>query len=289
MKNKTRRIYILSLLLPLSVYGQTEWPVPEDAAEKLCIKRFEEDMQQEGKQLYTTSCASCHGTPSQGNFTMMVPSPGDVSSSRFGAQKDGELFYKIQKGRGSMPAFENTFSENEIWNLIAYIRSFHREYTQELPNLEGLEIPELNLTLGYDENIDKLVVMVADGTNGMLQGVNVKAYVKGMFGNHLLGKAVTNELGIAWVDIDAGLPGDQQGYITVLVKAEKGYGSARLEQRVQAASPTIRTSVIEGRHLWSRAKLAPIWMIVIFNLIGIGVWATIIYILIGLRKIKKLQ
>ncbi len=289
MRNK--RIYILFALLGINVliFSQENWEVPENEKEKLSIRIFDEELRLDGQRIYNLSCVSCHGSPTQANFTMMVPSPGDVASGRFQQQPDGELFYKIQKGRGPMPSFENTYAEDEIWSLIAYIRSFHKGYQQQMPNLEGIEIPQLEIELGYDENVDKLVVKVSDDKNEFSENVAVKGYVKGMFGNHFLGKAETNEFGIAYIDIDANLPGDSDGKVMVLIKATKGYGSARLEQKIAAARQTISKSVIEGRHLWSKAKKAPWWMIIAFNMIGIGIWGTIIYIIIGLRKIKKLQ
>ena len=289
MKNSITLILILFISNTFVISAQTPWPVPEEFVQKLSIQIYDEEIEQEGKQIYRRSCTSCHGTPTEGNFTLMSPTPGDVSEERFIIQKDGELLYKIQKGRGTMPAFENSFSEAELWSLVAYIRSFHPGYIQEFPDLEGIEIPKLTLQLEYDENVDKLVIHVSDDKNELSEGVNIKAYVKGMFGNHFLGNAVTNEYGIAYVGIDALLPGDEEGYVTVLVKASKGYGAAKLEERIQAATPTIKTSIIEGRHLWSRAKQAPIWMIVMFNLIGVGIWLAMIFILVELRKIKKLQ
>jgi len=287
MKNNI--LIILSVFLLTPVHGQSQWLVAEGDGGKLSIQIFDEDFALEGKLIYNTSCTSCHGTPEQGNYTMMSPPPGDISEDRFRVQKDGELLYKIQKGRGSMPAFENSFSEREIWSLVAYMRSFHSGYEQQFPDLEGIEIPQLELSLGYDENVDKLVVRVSDEKTDQAEGVSVRAYVKGMFGNHFLGKALTNEYGIAYIPIDVKLPGDREGYLSVLLKADKGYGNAKLEERIQAASPTQVSSAIEGRHLWSRARKAPIWMIVFFNLIGVGIWSVILFIIVSLRRIRKLQ
>jgi len=289
MKNKISLLFALCFCVSLYTNAQIEWIVAEEDGAKLSILPFDEDLALEGRQIYKTSCKSCHGSPAQGDFTMMSPSPGDVAEERFIIQKDGELLYKIQKGRGTMPSFENSYSESEIWTLVAYIRSFHPAYLQEFPDLEGIEIPQLALDLAYDENVDQLVIRVSDELTDKSEGVSVKAYVRGMFGNHYLGNALTNEYGLAYIAIDSKLPGDEEGYVDVLLKASKGYGNARLDERIQAAAPTVRTSIIEGRHLWSRARKAPIWMIVFFNLIGFGVWATIVVILIELRKIKKLQ
>lgn len=288
---KNRILFILPAIFcgTMLLSAQTQWEVPEEAHEKLSIQVFDEDIELEGQLIYSISCTSCHGTPTEANFTMMSPPPGDISEERFIIQKDGDLLYKIQKGRGSMPAFENTYSEPEIWSLVAYMRSFHEGYTQLFPNLEGIEIPVLALELGYDENVDKLVIRISDDKSEQSEGVTVKAYVKGLFGNHFLGTELTNEYGLAYVPIDAKLPGDEEGYVNVIIKASKGYGTAKLEERIQAASPTTYTSIVEGRHIWSRARKAPIWMIIMFNLIGAGIWACIVFILFELRKIKKLQ
>jgi hypothetical protein len=290
MKN---RLFILAGIFLLNIsaisIAQGDWEVPESDKGKLSLLMFDEDIAFEGNQIYAVSCISCHGNPTQANYTIMSPPPGDVSEERFQIQVDGELFYKIQKGRGAMPSFENSYSENEIWTMVAYIRSFDENYVQLLPDLEGIEIPVLELLLGYDENVDKLVVKISDDKNDKSAGVTVKAYIKGLFGNHFLGKVESNEEGIAYFDIDAKIPGDEEGFVDVIVKASKGYGSAKVEEKIQAGLPSVFVSITEGRHLWSTAKKAPIWMIVIFNLIGAGIWIVIIYILFGLRKIRKLQ
>ncbi|MCK4992594.1 MAG: cytochrome c [Bacteroidales bacterium] len=268
--------------------AQEKWVVPETNNEMLSILIFDEEIQLEGKLIYTRSCRSCHGNPTKADFTIMAPSPGDIASDQYQDQTDGSLFYKIQKGRGSMPSFENGFSEEEIWSLVSYIRSFNPDYQQTLPNLEGIEIPNLTLHIDYDENVDNLVVKVTSDSLAVMADASVKAYIAGMFGKYFLGSEMTNELGIAYFHIDSKIPGDTDGYLDILVKTNKDYGTAKLAGKVRAGKPTIKKSAIEGRHLWSTAGKAPVWMIIIFNMMGIGIWGAIIYIIFGLRKFKKL-
>ena len=282
-------ITTIALFLCAYAFAQTDWKTPADLDALLSHIVFSEDVSQEGAKIYSSSCISCHGTPTQNNYTPMVPPPGDVSSETIQNQTDGSLFYKIRQGRGAMPGFANALSEEETWQLVAYIRSFNETYTQKLPDMDGIDIPELKLTLGFDDNVDKLVVKVSDEKGEPQENASVSTFIEGMFGNHLVGKSNTNELGIAWFDFDSKIPGDAEGNIKILVKAGKGYGSAKLSETILAAAPTIKKSAIEGRHLWSKARKAPIWMIIIFNLIGVGIWGAIIYIVVGLRRIKKLQ
>lgn len=291
---KRNRLTILFICLFISSCGfhlvaQDEWQVPGSMDEKRSIITFDEEVQKDGEKIFSASCVSCHGNPTKSNFTPMAPPPGDIADASFQDQLDGHLYYKIEKGRGSMPAFENTFSQNEIWSLVAYIRSFNSSYVQKFPDMAGIEIPQLSITLDYDVNVDKLVAKVVKDSATIVLGASVKAYVKGMFGNHMLGKTTTNEYGISYFDIDANIPGDEDGNVRVVVKATKGYGTVTVEEYVAAGKPMVKKSATAGRHLWSVAKKAPIWMIIAFNIIGIGVWVVILYVIIGLRKIKKLQ
>ena len=56
---------------------------------------------------------------------------------------------------------------------------------------------------------------------------------------------------------------------------------------MKVVNPTVKTSLIEGRHLWSTALKAPWWLIIVFNLIVVGIWSIIVYIVIGLLRLKK--
>lgn len=265
--------------------AQSDWLVPLEAQELLSIKEFDEEFAIEGSLIYENSCISCHGSPSMSNYSLMVPAPGDPAEERFQIQNDGDLLYKIQKGRGTMPGFENSLSENEIWSLVAYIRSFNPDYKQERPNMEGVEIPVYDLSMTYDENVDKLVVKLVSDSVPVAEA-SVSAFIQGMFGNHQLGKVQTNELGIAYFDIDSKIPGDSLGFITITTKASKGYGSTTLTQKLAAAFPTKHRSAIEGRHLWSVSKNAPIWLKLAFMLVIIIIWGTIVYVVFGLRKLR---
>lgn len=276
----------LLFLFTLTIHAQNEWLAPEESKQHLSIREFDEEFTNEGKVIYDNSCLSCHGNPSMSNYTLMVPAPGDPAEAKFQKQTDGELYYKVQQGRGSMPGFVDVLSEEEIWSLVSFMRSFNPEYVQERPSLEGIEIPEYRMTFEFDDNVDKLVVKVYEGEEAV-EDVLVSAFIKGMFGNHSIGKHQTNALGIAYFDVDAKIPGDAEGNLTILAKASKGYGSAKLTQNVKAVEPNSITPVTAGRHLWSPSKKAPVWLKIAFLAVFVGIWGTIFYILIGLRKIKK--
>ena len=280
-------IFTLCMLAVNPILAQNTWQVPDKEKENISFYTFDEDFALSGQITYDNACKSCHGEPEQADFTMMSPSPGDVAEERFQIQKDGELFYKIKFGRETMPAFEEAYGDDEIWQLVAYIRSFNEKYKQPVPNLEGIVIPKLSLKLDFDENVDKLVVKVFKDDSLKMGDANVSAYVKSMFGKYSLGKAKTNELGIAYFHIDAQLPGDELGQLEIIAKVSKDYGTAKVQQKLKVVEPAAKVSAIDGNHLWSKRIDAPFWLQFIFHVSVFGVWGAILYVVFGLRKLKK--
>ncbi len=285
MKSKTCILLTLAFI-SCPLFPQ-EWKTPEQEKVSISIRMFDEDMESEGRIIYNRLCSSCHGTPTQGNFTLMVPPPGDISTKRFQDQTDGELFYKIRTGKGSMPKFGDALGQDEIWSLVAFIRSFNEDYVQPEPDLEGIKIPDIRLKLSFDDNVDKLVVKTYDENGDPMFDVAVKAFVKGSFGNFLLGNDTCNELGIAYFDVPPDLPGDKNGVLNFIAKASKGYGYAKAMQTIVVTSPRNFEPLTKGRHLWSVGKKAPYWLIITFITAVAGIWGTIIYVISGLLKLKN--
>lgn len=74
-------------------------------------------------------CAQCHGSRGDGNgpmAKMFNPAPRNFScTATMAAISDGQLYWIIKNGSigSSMPAF-NALSDEHIWQLIIYLRSF---------------------------------------------------------------------------------------------------------------------------------------------------------------------
>lgn len=72
-----------------------------------------------GGKIYRTNCAKCHG-PSGKSLMAGVPDfdrPGSLM------QSEQKLLTRIQSGRNACPAYRGILSEQEIFDVIAYIRS----------------------------------------------------------------------------------------------------------------------------------------------------------------------
>ncbi len=82
-----------------------------------------------GKALYTKNCASCHGKAGLGDGVKaraLKEFPGDFSKADYQSQSDGDHFYKTKFGRGEMPKYEGKLSDNDIWNIVNYMRTFKK-------------------------------------------------------------------------------------------------------------------------------------------------------------------
>lgn len=82
-----------------------------------------------GLALYTKNCSSCHGKAGLGDGVKaraLKEFPGDFSKADYQGQSDGEHFYKTKFGRGEMPKYEGKLSDDDIWNLVNYMRTFKK-------------------------------------------------------------------------------------------------------------------------------------------------------------------
>ena len=80
-----------------------------------------------GRQLFAKDCAVCHGADGRGDGPAaagLPQRPDDLSKiAPPPAFPDGVVAYRIINGVNMMPAFKSTLSENEIWDLLNFIRS----------------------------------------------------------------------------------------------------------------------------------------------------------------------
>jgi mono/diheme cytochrome c family protein len=76
---------------------------------------------------FRTKCAMCHGQDgggSQVGKSMNVP---DLRSPAVQKLSDAELAQVISNGKGGMPPFKSSLSEEQIRSLVSYVRSLHQK------------------------------------------------------------------------------------------------------------------------------------------------------------------
>jgi cytochrome c553 len=284
---------LLTLLALVPVFSQ-DWQVPADRQRRLSTFAFNDSIEKAGLQLYKLNCMSCHGTPGMGNYQPLVPPPGDPATEKIQHNLDGEIFFKISEGRGQMPSFKNTLSTGDIWNLVAYIRSFNSGYVQSvMPEITSGAYPGALITISLRLASEKgSVIMkvsaIKDNTAIPVIGAGVKLFIKRTFGMMTLGEEeITDNNGIATFGIPPDLQVDTAGNIHLSARFmdEEKFGSIAKDTILQAGLPVVPVSLVKDRAMWNTLRKAPLWILLTYGLGVILVWGFIILVMLKLRDI----
>jgi len=95
-----------------------------------------------GEMNFGGSCATCHGydgrKPSDIGRSQYPPSP-DLGSPAVQEWSDAELFWIIKHGvrHSGMPGFGRIHSDEEIWNLVRFVRSLGEAKRPSGPEKSG--------------------------------------------------------------------------------------------------------------------------------------------------------
>lgn len=120
----------MTIGVPVSRAGGQDdgWQIGADARELRSPITASPAVVTRGGAAYRSKCQRCHGRSGRGNGPDAEPDdpPGDLTDSRRAARNpDGVLFYKIWNGRRNprMPAFKTEMSRDEVWFVVAYIKT----------------------------------------------------------------------------------------------------------------------------------------------------------------------
>ena len=108
----------------VALAGDAPWAAPAaDKAKKNPVAKAVGA--RDGKKSYEANCVACHGAQGKGDgpaAAALSPKPKNLGEKEIQDQADGEIFWKISTGRGSMPPWQQ-LPEKERWGLVHYVRS----------------------------------------------------------------------------------------------------------------------------------------------------------------------
>jgi len=122
----------LGLLASVQVKAQEKpyvpWVAPADAkAVKSPLKKTPENLKA-GEETFRENCEVCHGPKGDGTGptakTLTIKPANFTDAKLMSTETDGSLFWKMSKGRGAMPSWEDQLSDTERWQLVMYIETF---------------------------------------------------------------------------------------------------------------------------------------------------------------------
>ncbi len=78
---------------------------------------------EEGKALFETYCAVCHGAQGRGDgpISSKIPPPPSYRSDRLMQFAPGHIFHVITLGSGKMPSYAAQLSTDERWKIVTYV------------------------------------------------------------------------------------------------------------------------------------------------------------------------
>jgi mono/diheme cytochrome c family protein len=133
-KRKFGAIILLLVMVPflLSGCGGAEAPppteVPPEPTATTATPAVPPVTSRQAEQLYKNNCAKCHGVDGLATgssiASLNLSGVGNMALTTLQEQSDDELFATISGGKGrEMPPWQLSLSEDERWEVIAYIRT----------------------------------------------------------------------------------------------------------------------------------------------------------------------
>ena len=287
MKMKWNLLLIATLVLLSKQVSSQEWMVPPDQSALTNPSDYNLENIKKGEEIYTRNCQSCHGDPGKNNPLALVPLPVDIASERMHANSEGDLFYKITTGRGVMPPFKASISEDDRWKLINFIMNYK-------PGDKALlvDAPPVKAKLLASVNEEKSTVEIlaeheSTGRGG-LANAPVIISAKKTFGNIELGRTITNENGRTEFVIPENVIGDEEGYVSIVVSLGDGYEAHEVAlEKARVGINKVVPRLIQSEVLWSTNNNIQLWLLLSYIVAAGGAWLVIGYIIYQIIKIKK--
>jgi mono/diheme cytochrome c family protein len=88
---------------------------------------------EEGKALFQTYCAVCHGVQGKGDgpISGKIPPPPSYQSERLMQFPPGRIFHVITLGTGKMPSYASQLSFDERWKIVTYVHGVLQEFKDD--------------------------------------------------------------------------------------------------------------------------------------------------------------
>jgi hypothetical protein len=125
--------------------------------------------------------------------------------------------------------------------------------------------------------------------DSLLSGKLLNVQVQRLFRPLKIGEEynITDEAGTILVSIEEGIPGvDGKLTMEVVLKDSDDYGTVKALVNAPVGIPIVEESTFDERTMWSPRNKTPLFLLIVPNLIILGIWGIIIYLILNLIKLK---
>ena len=201
------------------------------------------------------------------------------------------------KGRAKSflpPSLKKMWDANTVHKFIAMANNKDEEVVAEIEIAKA----RIKIDTSSEEKIKSITVLVTKFENNEwvpANEVEMRIGIQRHGGILSAGESATyttDSSGTAIVQLNKdSLPGDGKGNIILAARIEDNdlFGNLLLEKTVPwGVSVKTAPAFFDQRTLWSTRFRTPLWLLIMAYSIVIGVWGTIIYLVLQIIKIKKL-
>ncbi len=101
----------------------------------------------QGARLYQIYCAVCHGSGGKGNGPIVdnpnvknpYPPPPSYFRDDILALPEGKMYYSIYYGKNMMGAYSKVLNQEEIWDVVYYVKSLQRKYLDSVQKVASAQ------------------------------------------------------------------------------------------------------------------------------------------------------
>ncbi len=156
----------------------------------------------------------------------------------------------------------------------------------------SVSFKDVNLTaeMVLQDSIHYMKAQLLDLSENPIAELPLKIQVQRLINPYLIGEEfnMTDEDGTILVPITEELPGvDGKLVFEVVLYENDDYGTVKALVESSTGTPIVEESTFDKRTMWSTRDKTPIFLLIFPNILIIGTWGLILYLIINLIRIYK--
>jgi hypothetical protein len=202
---------------------------------------------------------------------------------------EGGLFHKITTGKGGMPQFETTLSDDDRWRLVNYIMNYKpggEQIMVEAPPVKAKIMASVNEA---EKRVEIFAEFDNKGKFEKLADAPVIISAKKYFGDLKIGTVTTDSNGRAEFTIPETLIGDEEGYVNIVIDLNEDYevDAAVLDKAKVGKLKEVPKLIRGGEILWSTNENIQPWLLISYLGAAGAAWLAIGYVVLLIVRIKR--
>jgi hypothetical protein len=175
-----------------------------------------------------------------------------------------------------------------IFNIAISFKG-NKMYTRAKRSISFRDV-NLSAEMVVKDSINYIEARLTDVDENPIADLPLKIELQRLIRNYLLGDEfnMTDENGAIFVPIEEQFPGVEGKLIfEVVLNENDDFGTVKTLVEANIGIPIVDESTFNERTMWSTRDKTPIFLLIFPNILIIGTWGLIMYLIINLFKISK--